>query len=290
VNVGSLMDAATSDAITVGVSFFPVITSTDGGKTYTECSVHGISQDANVFPPSEGNQIGLVGSFQAQEKTPGINGVAHSADLGQTWSVKAVPAGSVRYGSFPTADTWYVTSGMWPAYSSTEGDHVYQFSSKLNVDKKTAKFYMSNSTSVTKGKGTTGYWGKISKTSDGGETWSTVFSSSPDDGYYFNSIACSDANTCVAVTEGDNHPDYRAYLTTDGGATWTDTLSASGVVPDNQVSMMGAGWISATEGWLAGTAKSGPALVGTFFKTADGGKTFTLAQVMTIILLCLLLL
>jgi hypothetical protein len=41
---------------------------------------------------------------------------------------------------------------------------------------------------------------------------------------------------------------------------------------------MGAGWVSELEGWVAGASKSG-VLVGLFFKTSDGGYTWTLEQV-----------
>lgn len=47
-----------------------------------------------------------------------------------------------------------------------------------------------------------GWWGAISKTTDGGATWSTVFHSEPTDVYYFNAISCSSETHCVAVAEG----------------------------------------------------------------------------------------
>ena len=47
-----------------------------------------------------------------------------------------------------------------------------------------------------------GWWGAISKTTDAGQTWQTVFHSQPSDVYYFNGISCSSDTHCVAVAEG----------------------------------------------------------------------------------------
>ena len=82
-----------------------------------------------------------------------------------------------------------------------------------------------------------GWWGTISKTTDGGQTWETVFQSAPTDTYYFNSIACSSETHCVAVAEGANYvDDCKAFVTFDGGETWTETLAGS--VPSDAVSLM----------------------------------------------------
>lgn len=131
--------------------------------------------------------------------------------------------------------------------------------------------------------GETGWFGTISKTTDGGLTWQTVFESDRlNDYYYFNSISCSSEDHCVAVAEGDDAVNggylVRAFVTFDGGVTWTNALTED-VVPSTVVSMMGASWASETEGWLAGTGKNGRKLSGLFFHTVDGGKTYALAQV-----------
>jgi photosystem II stability/assembly factor-like uncharacterized protein len=141
----------------------------------------------------------------------------------------------------------------------------------LNVDVK-------KSSANTTATDATGWWGQIHKTTDGGITWSTVFESDASDTYYFNSISCSSETHCVAVTEGEDYvTDCKAFVTFDGGATWTDTLA--GTVPADSVSLMGAAWSSETEGWLAGTAKDGRTLSGIFYKTVDGGKSYAVEQV-----------
>ena len=282
-SAGALMDAATSDVVSVGVSMLPVVLSTDGGKTYvTSDSIAGLSQSATVFPPDAGDQIGLVGSFSTAKGQPFVSGVGHSADKGETWTVSSVPGGSVRYGAFPSSDTWYVSAGMWGADATAVGATSGSLSSRLSYHQHDDLTYHLhehpyNATATTPVKDENGWWGKIFKTSDAGATWENVFSSGANDHYYFNSIACSTTDRCVAVTEGDAKDDFRAYVTQDGGKTWTNTLT-NAVKPDDQVSLMGAGWVSELEGWVAGASKSG-VLVGLFFKTSDGGNTWTLEQV-----------
>lgn len=282
---GMLMDAATSNVVSVGVSMLPVVLSTDGGKTYTtSTSISALSQSVSVFPPDSGDQIGIVGAMSTGKGQPFVNGVAHSSDLGETWSVSSIPGGSVRYGSFPSSDTWYVSAGMWGEDSVAVGASSGSLSSRMSFHQHTDRtFHLhehavnTTASSASPVKDENGWWGKLFKTSDAGATWENVFSSAADDTYYFNSIACSTTERCVAVTEGITVDDFRAYVTTDGGKTWTNTLS-NAVKPTNQVSLMGAGWVSDLEGWVAGTAKSGAQLVGLFFKTSDGGETFTLEQ------------
>mmetsp|Transcript_7565 Transcript_7565/g.12721 ORF Transcript_7565/g.12721 Transcript_7565/m.12721 type:complete len:339 (+) Transcript_7565:49-1065(+) len=281
---GLLMDAATSDVVSVGVSMLPVVLSTDGGKTYvTSDAIQGISQSATVFPPDSGEQIGLVGSFSTGKGEPFVSGVAHSANRGETWTVSAVSGGDVRYGAFPSSDTWYVSAGMWGADAIAPGASTGSLSSRLSFHQHEDHTYhlhehAFNATAAASSlKDENGWWGKIFKTSDAGATWENVFSSGADDHYYFNNIACATNERCVAVTEGDAKDDFRAYVTQDGGQTWTNTLS-NAVKPDDQVSLMGAGWVSDMEGWVAGTSKSGINLVGLFFKTVDGGASWTLEQ------------
>lgn len=269
---GTLMDAAASDKVSVGVSMWEVLLSTDGVNYATAENIKGLSQSCSVF--GDGSDLGLVGTFTTGDK--GISGVAHSSDNGATWTVSEVPIGMVRYGSFPTKDTWYVTSGMWGDSVSSDKTSTHMSSLISVANGKTAikdKLELKNFNNSTLG--ADGYWGAISKTTDGGATWNVVFHSSDSDVYYFNGISCSSETHCVAVAEGNV---YVAFMTSDGGATWKETLTSSGNVPDNLVSMMGAAWQDDNNGWLAGVAKDGRTLTGIFFKTTDGGNTYTVGQ------------
>ena len=61
----------------------------------------------------------------------------------------------------------------------------------------------------------------IQKTTDGGKTFTNVFS---DDTFDFNQIDCIDENTCFAAGEGDTGA--YIYSTFDGGKTWTAAVTA----------------------------------------------------------------
>lgn len=164
-------------------------------------------------------------------------------------------------------------------------------------------------TDATTGSATdSGWFGSISKTMDGGKSWKTVFTSDPkSDFYYFNSISCSSESHCVAVAEGDDTETggsiIRAYVTFDGGETWSNTLAANEVVDTDVVSIMAASWVSETEGWLGATmvqqieaeetasisdpfrvtttnSKTHQHLMGVFYHTINGGKTYTVGQLL----------
>jgi photosystem II stability/assembly factor-like uncharacterized protein len=122
---------------------------------------------------------------------------------------------------------------------------------------------------------TSGYYGSISKTTDGGATWSEVYHSAATDNFYFNGIACSSDTHCVAAGEGASSEDNIALFTTDGGVTWTQSDVS---FDTNVVSCTSVAWMSDTVGWLGATAKTGRDLEGLFYKTTDGGKSYVLDQ------------
>lgn len=114
----------------------------------------------------------------------------------------------------------------------------------------------------------------IAKTTDGGKTWSTVFSKMGE--FYFNGIDCWDAMNCAAVGEADSGsaPGARIYVTSDGGKTWERTMFNAGA----ENSIMAIKYISATELWASGGAMvSG--IPGHFHHSTDGGKTWTMDTV-----------
>ena len=120
-------------------------------------------------------------------------------------------------------------------------------------------------------------FGSVSKTSDGGKTWSVVLTTDLLSDYiYFNGISCGTELNCVVVGEGDDSSGgYRtvAYSTFDGGKSWELTLN------NDNFSLMGVKFISDTEVWLAGSIHSGRHMYGQFYYSSDGGKSYTLAQV-----------
>jgi hypothetical protein len=168
-----------------------------------------------------------------------------------------------RYGAFPTQNTWYVASGAWPnqavQYDASRVSHrvrivpsttapVNRFISAQNLLR--------------------GYVGAISKTTDGGATWTKMFDSNGQ--YYFNQISCADADNCFAV--GENGKMATVLKTTDGGANWTPVLTLNGPYSLHAVDML-----STTEIFVSGGTVSSGAdkeLVGLYYRSTDGGATW----------------
>ena len=170
---------------------------------------------------------------------------------------------------------WYVTAGLWPMYASKSADTAHM-SSRLSLSASSmGKVFIHEVNSTYTSTDSSGYWGSISKTTDGGKSWSEVFHTAPTDNFYFNGISCTSESHCVAVGEGATYTDNKAFLTTDGGSTWTPSDVN---FDESVVSCTSVAWISDTEGWLGATAKDGRNLIGLFYKTTDGGKTYSLDQ------------
>lgn len=284
VNGAMLLDGAvTKDKHYVITGVYNTLVSADGESFSTAAGAKGSSQSANVYGENR-DKIALVGAWSAG---PGVwvNGVATSADNGETFTISsAVPDGSVRYGAFPTENTWFIASGMWgedPPKSKREhalsarvsrdlrtNEHVYHF---LDESAQKVKRPAASSNS-------TGWFGSVSKTTDGGRTWTKVLGTNLAEDYlYFNAISCSSETNCVVVAEGDDavNGGYLAvaYATFDGGASWEQTFRTNQLV-----SLMGVKFVNKNEAWMLGTSKSGRQLYGQFYKTTDGGKTFNLVQ------------
>jgi hypothetical protein len=290
---GLIMDAATDSTYTVAVSMLPIIISKDGGKTYTTSeTLGGLSQSNDVT----NGVISMVGTFtepKSEGNVPaGKQGVARSVDGGETWSVSEIADGYVRYGAYPSADTWYVSSGMWPAdeveslqfamEDKLQHKKTHQFSARAAVSDRGVKFKQHKR--VGANETDSGYTAFISKTTDGGKTWSNVFPNDPKNNYfYFNAIDCSSDLHCVAVAEGEDAEtgdyDIKAFVTFDGGESWTNAIPKETWPADTMmVSIAGAAWVDENEGWLGATSKSRSMLQAQFFHTTDGGKTFSVAQ------------
>lgn len=308
-----LLDADMESGVVAATSFFNIIVSKENDTELHEAQdVAGMSQSVSV---SQGI-IYAVGSFMlnSQDDTPTPSyGVIRSTDLGDSWSFSRVPFGYCRYGSFPSKDVWYVTSGMWG--SSATAPHSRRLSSSSfdshahveNAVRSLKPFAFSAHVEISalSGKGVTlqalsgeemvrllqlqgsdkldrsGWFGGISKTEDGGKTWSTVLNTNKNEVYYFNDIACTSEDHCVSVSEGVGlsvgAQPIRAHVTFDGGNTWTNSLEHT-VLPDDMVSIIGAGWVNEQEGWLGATRKHENQYSGVLLRTRNGGKSYAVAE------------
>lgn len=262
-NFGAMnMDVAfTSDAkvgCVAGLGGLFVGPNANGNYTKV-ANVHGVTQNVEPFLAKG---FGSTGQFMSGKTS--VNGVAVSSDAGNSWNFYDIGLGtgySARYGSFPTESTWYVSSGMFPSDStSVNTQHrlsknlVYTTNNKLEFSK------------VGRVGDDTGYQGAISKTTDGGKTWTQVFDTNGV--YYMNAISCADELNCIAVGENDT-----GYIvgTQDGGKTWKTLYVAEGI------SLIAVKMISTTEAWASGGGEnSRRQLVGSYYHTTDGGVTWEL--------------
>jgi photosystem II stability/assembly factor-like uncharacterized protein len=285
IQAGMILDSAvTPSGNIVAASVWGIFLSTDNGGTFTTVEgVSGASQSANVWGENKEN-FGLVGNFVATSESTkpptSISGVVTTTDSGKTWKISSnVPPGYARYGAFPSENVWYVSSGMWGSSTlknSKEGQFYLneRFQSSVQgpvIPSSPLKNMNKGNTSAT------GWFGAVSKTTDGGNTWTQVFITDlENDIIYFNGISCSSESHCAVVGEGyDSTGNYKTvgYVTFDGGVTWSPSLTTQ------DVGLMQVKFISETEGWAAGTSKEGRNLYGQFYWTNDGGKTWALKQV-----------
>jgi photosystem II stability/assembly factor-like uncharacterized protein len=111
-----------------------------------------------------GKKFGVTGTFGGKQ------GVAVSVNGGANFKRYPISAlfTDARYGAFPSDTTWYVAAGQWGndvAARAPRRKSVFQNEQGRFPHKYTA----------VAGNGT-GYAAQIVKTSDGGKTWTTLFS------------------------------------------------------------------------------------------------------------------
>jgi hypothetical protein len=235
-------------------------------------------QDANIpvgFPPVGASQSGGVvkgragqrdGAFGFVGMLGGNEGVAFSQNGGAGWTVHTIDdaPSQCRYGAYPTLTTWYVSGGTWPGKKSIDPAH-YTVSEHMIVhyDNETQKTSAEIIEEASASKD--GYVAFISKTTDGGRTWTRVFYETSN--FYFNGIDCADALNCLVVAEGSDG----AYLfgTANGGVTWTQRL----FIPGRSASLFDVKYVNSREAWACGGILD-LSFTGSFYHTLDGGVTW----------------
>ena len=189
------------------------------------------------------------------------------------WGGTDEPGVDARYGAFPTPTTWYVSGGMWP--SSAAAGYAANLARGMPPSAASRSRPTGGERRVNRREGPLdGYRALITKTTDGGKTWATVFNDTGFNSsfaFYFNQIACADEMTCWAAAEcpGTECPDYGAFIyhTADGGATWTKQAFFY------EVSLLKVKVVSKTR-VLAIGGEVGMSFGAVLVSTEDGGATW----------------
>jgi len=261
---------ATENSIVVS-SVFGELYSDDSGATFSQSVGGGQSQSVRYLGANGdgGLKYGVTGIYGLQ----GTNGVGLSVDGGKTFKVYDANLQTLeRYGAFPTDTTWYVSAGDWPTGADDDA---------VSAKGYTGMSYARSKPFGPKGTPGQGYQAQITKTTDGGATFTSVYNVS--DQFYFNGIDCqpSNENACCAVAEADNDsptPGAQILCTLDGGKTWTQNLYAAGT-STQLYSLLEIRFVSDTEAWAVGGTLTVIEPSAWFLHSTDGGKTWQEAPV-----------
>jgi len=268
----------------IGRNFTSMEYTTDG-KTFhppeSDPDFVGAGQDAKTIHGID-HAFALAGSY-VDYKDRDFNGLAVTYDGGHTWS--NIDIGYeypiARYGHFPTPTTWFVAAGEWPALDSWDNkDEARVISQRIRIHKEHGIQFRTDQSEYTSRKllQTGGYAATISRTTDGGKTWQTVYNDTTGS-FYFNDIDCPTAKNCWAVGEAESdspRPGIRILHSGDGGNTWQEQL----YIGDPTYSLIEIAMLNETEGWAAGAVLT-RSITGQFYHTTDGGKTWTTAQTLS---------
>ncbi len=228
----------------VGSLFGTVYRTTNAGATWTDISKSVADTVADTLPYGRRNICGIA-HFGNNFYAVGWWGASiarfyKSTDKGVTWSTTYIDtnlATCLIDAAFLSTDTGFVTGGK----------NIFGGS-----------FYASSDESV------------ILKTTDGGATWTKVFSDTTIGGRIWK-IQLLDKMNIVASIEPYYYPDsVNMIKSTDGGNTWT--IINVGSIKDLAYGSMccmtqGVGFATTKTGWLGGYYNG-------IFQTVDGGKTW----------------
>jgi photosystem II stability/assembly factor-like uncharacterized protein len=171
----------------------------------------------------------------------------------QSWRFGNKPPLLPIYGGYMVdQNTMWVTGGTQSIYKSIDGGFTWVEKFQMDtVSYKSGDICFVNSTTGFVG----GNYGKVLKTTDGGESWQifTLPDSTSDD--YNKSIHFFDPNLGFVLS--NNNKTSRIYKTTDGGTTWTNLITITGTT------MYSLDFSSPTNGIAVGTANN-------MYYTSDG--------------------
>lgn len=248
-----------------------VYATTDGGMTWESVFSSSGTYFRSVLFTSE--MRGFAGNIGA-----GLSGsiddptlIYETSDGGATWSPVSAITGSEAKGicNFTAVgNTIYgVGRANGPAHLLRSDDGGASWVSKdlsawfsMAIDGR----FVSETEGIVVGMSKTGMKCSVGKTTDGGDTFTTVFTSEITGSLCWKVDFPSDDVGYVAILETFGGPGKFAK-TTDGGSTWEE-LPLPG---DEAYPALGVGFISEKIGWMAPESTSDPV-----YRTFDGGVTW----------------
>lgn len=209
---------------------------------------------------------GVVGGEQVA--TSDDSGIAFKEHKFAGIDTKTYPG---RYGAYPSATTWYVSAGTFPSNSVTSGEGwetVFRRTERHEIRRNTtsgALFHHWHSMEDLKGFKDGQYAGAIYKTTDGGSTWTMLFSDVGN--FYFNDIHCTDETHCIATAEAHAtaSPGAHVFTTVDGKTFFQSHFEAG------EFSLSGARFVSSTEALVTGSDLGKAVHHGVVLQSLNGG-------------------
>lgn len=274
------MASAASGRYGIAVDMLDIITTRNNGSTFFTAG-----QDDPMVGCQSADAVGST--FVGAGSTLGnLNGVAVSTNGGANFTFHNITELTTfaRYVATPTEQVFYVSAGEWPESGDDDaglmglqaGDVLMQrLSARTSLvakdgDKSQPRVRY-HPAGASGGNGN-GWAAQIVKTTDGGSTWTSVFSDTGS--FYFNDISCSSADHCCAVGESDAGPEpgVRVHCTSDGGKSWNRPL----FFEEASMSLMAISGVPGQPGalWLGGGNLTETDFTGYYWYTSDGGKTF----------------
>jgi len=285
--LGIAMNTPTSGCVAgIGVLTIAGMEYTTNGTVFMGSKEFELESESQSVEGIVGNAqgYGVTGQFGTGKDAK--NGVAISTNGGETFSM--IDCGLnftylTRYGSFPSPTTWYLSAGTWPGTSEqrergrVEGFRQLTERIALYPNQGTTKsfkpvFSLEAGTKKPRDpQDNNGFFAAITKTTDGGKTWTQVYNNINN--FYPNAISCPTTTDCWFVAEsggGSDQPGANIIATNDGGKTWTTQWTSS----NPNYSLMAISMMSTTEGWAAGGVLDAN-FDGEWLYTSNGGQTWT---------------
>jgi photosystem II stability/assembly factor-like uncharacterized protein len=248
----------------------------DGGLTWTKVL------DSTIFTFRDvcftDNLHGWVGTYQNNNISPDTNVLYQTVDGGNTWTgVVNLPgppnAGICGLRVINDSTVYGVGRYSGPAsfFKTTDNGITWTYSNlNLLIKGLVDIFFFDKDTGFIVGTSGPAYntgHGKILYTTDGGNTWTPVYTSSYQDCLGWK-ISFPSRYIGYCSMQFFNSSLQQAFMkTTDGGITWQDIPYSSGGPPPGY-DVEGLGFINDTTGWVGGAT-------GTYF-TQNGGNSWTL--------------